>query len=69
MKVQSEASHAPQVTIDLVQAIARYAKTTDEFIQIATKLWPQLRVYRGHTHLRLMTTGDPVTDSVCVEVD
>jgi hypothetical protein len=68
MKVKPEASSAPTPVLELVQALARYAENPDELIQMAMRLWPDLDVYQGDTHLRLMTTGNPLADSIYVEL-
>jgi hypothetical protein len=68
MKVRPDQSRAAAPTVQLVTAIANYAKTDEEAVEIAARVWPQLGVYRGHTHLRLMLTGKTERESVYVEL-
>ena len=68
MKVKPEASSAPAPVLDLVQTLAGYAGNPEQLIRLAMKLWPRLLVYYGHTHLRLMTTGDSLADTIYVEL-
>jgi len=68
MKVRPEQSKAPVPVVQLVTAIVNHAGTPEIVLEIATRLWPQLRVYRGHTHLRLMLAGKTEGDSVYVEL-
>ncbi|HRK36242.1 MAG TPA: hypothetical protein PLJ47_16720 [Candidatus Hydrogenedentes bacterium] len=67
MKVRPERSKAPAPVVQLVAAIVNCAGTPEKLLEMATRLWPQLRVYRGHTHLRLMLEGKTEGDSVYVE--
>lgn len=68
MRVRPELSKAPISVMQLVAAIVNYAGTSEELLEIATRLWPQLQVYHGHTHLRLMPTGTTEGDSIYVEL-
>ena len=68
MIVRPELSKAPAPVVQLVAAIANYASTPEKLLATATRLWPQLRVYRGHTHVRLMLAGTTEGDSVYVEL-
>lgn len=68
MKVRPDQSRATAPTVQLVTAIANYAKTDEEAVEIAARIWPQLQVYRGHTHLRLLLAGRTEGDSIYVEL-
>lgn len=68
MKVLPDQSSARKPTVELVASIANYAATPEELIKSATKLWPHLRVYRGHTHFRLMLAEHSEGESVYVEL-
>ena len=68
MEIKADESRAPEPLVRLIEALANYAATPDQLVAMATKLWPQLRVYRGHTHLRLTPTGDVGSDSIHVEL-
>jgi hypothetical protein len=68
VKVLPHQSSARKPTVELVAAIANYAATPEELIKSATKLWPHLRVYRGHTHFRLMLVERSEAESVYVEL-
>lgn len=67
MRVLPNQSNAREPTVELVAAIANYAVTPEELIKNATKLWPHLRVYHGHTHFRLMLADHSEGESVYVE--
>lgn len=68
MKVRPERSKAPEPAVQLVAAIVNYVDASEKLIEMTTRLWPQLQVYRGHTHLRLMLAGKTEGDSVYVEL-
>ena len=68
MRVLPNRSNARKPTVELVAAIANYAVTPEELIKSAAKLWPHLRVYRGHTHFRLMLAEHSEGESVYVEL-
>lgn len=68
MRVRTELSHADGHTMLLVAAILDYADTSEEVLEIAARLWPRLRVHHGHTHLRLMPSGEIEGDSIYVEL-
>lgn len=68
MKVRPERSKAPVPAVQLVAVIVNYADTSEKLIEMTTRLWPQLQVYQGHTHLRLMLAGKIEGDSVYVEL-
>jgi len=68
MKVRPERSKASVPEVQLVAAIVNYAGTSEKLLEMTTRLWPQLQVYRGHTHLRLMLAGKTEGDSIYVEL-
>lgn len=68
MKVRPERSKAPVPVVQLVAAIVNYAGTPEKLLEMTARLWPQLQVYRGHTHLRLMLAGKTEGDSIYVEL-
>ena len=68
MKVRPERSKAPEPAVQLVAAIVNYVDASEKLIEMTTRLWPQLQVYRGHTHLRLMLAGKTEGDSVYAEL-
>lgn len=68
MKVRPEESNATVQVVQLVAAIVNYAGTSGRLLEIAGKLWPQLQVHRGHTHLRLLLAGKAEGDSIYVEL-
>ena len=69
MKVRFELSAAPNPTVQLAVAIVNYIRTPDEAIDLAKRLWPNLTVYRGHFHLRLMPNMKSGEESIYVEFD
>lgn len=68
MRVRPELSKAPMQAVQLVAAIVNYAGSSEELLEITTRLWPKLRAYHGHTHLRLMPAGKTEGDSIYVEL-
>jgi hypothetical protein len=69
MRVLPKLSKAPAPVIRLVISLVEYVKTSEELLEITAQIWPQLQVYHGHTHLRLMPTGDAEGDSIYVDID
>jgi hypothetical protein len=68
MRVLPDQSNARRPTTELVAALANFAVTPEELVKSATKLWPHLRVYRGHTHFRLILAEHSENESVYVEL-
>lgn len=69
MRVLPKLSKARPPLIRLVASIVECVNTSEELLKIAAQIWPQLQVYHGHTHLRLMPTGDADGDSIYVDID
>ena len=69
MRVLPKLSKAPPPVIRLVASIVECVNTSEELLKITAQIWPQLQVYHGHTHLRLMPTGDAEGDSIYVDID
>jgi len=69
MRVLPKLSQAPAPVILLVAALVKCVNTSEELLKISAQIWPQLQVYHGHTHLRLMPTGDAEGDSIYVDID
>lgn len=68
MRVRPELSSAPSSTLELVQALAGYSGCPGELIRLATRLWPELVVYLGDTHLRFITTRSDLAESIYVDL-
>ena len=68
MRVLPKLSKAPPPAIRLVASLVEYVNTSEELLKITAQIWPQLQVYHGHTHLRLMPTGDAEGDSIYVNL-
>ena len=69
MRVLPKLSKAHPPVIRLVASIVECVNTSEELLKIAAQIWPQLQVYHGQTHLRLMPTGDADGDSIYVDTD
>lgn len=69
MRVRPELSNVSEPVVQLSVAIVNCVRTPDEVIELATRLWPRLFVYRGHSHLRLMPDGDAGRGSIYVQCD
>lgn len=69
MRVLPELSHATAPATQLVAAIVNYANTPEEFLEITRRIWPRIQVHHGHTHLRLMPSGEMEGETIYVELD
>jgi hypothetical protein len=68
MRVLLDQSNARKPTVELVAAIANYTATPEEFLKSVARFWPHSRVYRGHTHFRVMLIKNSEAESVYVEL-
>jgi hypothetical protein len=68
MRVRPELSQATAPVTQLVAAIVNYAGTPKDILDVAGRIWPCLRIYYGHTHLRLIPSGEIDGKSVYVEL-
>ena len=69
MRVRPELSQAAASLVQLVAAVMAYTDTSEEFLEITRRIWPRLQIYRGHSHLRLMPSGEGEGESIYVELD